>query len=35
MAPAQRWIREAFNELREAGLSVPEAQESLGFLYLG
>jgi len=29
--PAQRWIREVFNELRDAGLSVLEAQESLGF----
>jgi IS30 family transposase len=28
---AQRWIREAFNELRVAGLSVLEAQASLGF----
>jgi len=30
--PAQRWVREAFNELREAGLSVVEAQASLGFI---
>ncbi len=29
--PAQRWVREAFNELRVAGLSVLEAQASLGF----
>ncbi len=29
--PAQRWIREEFNELRDAGLSVLEAQELLGF----
>ncbi len=30
--PAQRWVREAFNELREAGRSVFEAQASLGFI---
>ncbi len=29
--PAQRWIREEFNELRDAGLSVLEAQKLLGF----
>ncbi len=30
--PAQRWVREAFYELREAGRSVFEAQASLGFI---